>query len=190
MREPDEITGFENFLDGRDVLRRCEFLEAHYGDLKQVVEDAKEELELAQGRLFDATNGASATHTVESAQDRVDDAEKALDAAKDELNAWDGGEHLATDVQDEATDEYQEMLALREAVDELGEPSCRDGDAPLISEDYFTDYAQELAEDCCDVPRDLKWPFTCIDWDEAADELKADYSTLTLFGNDYYYRNC
>lgn len=172
MREPDEISGTESTIDSRDLLARCEHLESVYDDLKQAVEDAKEELAEAETKKTKAA------------------AQEKLEAAEAELNAWDGGVYLELDDPRMPSGEYDEMLALREAVDELGEQSCRYGDASLISEDYFTEYAQELAEDCCEVPRDLKWPFTCIDWDEAADVLKADYSTITLFGNDYYYRNC
>ena len=190
MKEPDSIDGSESQIDSRDLLARCEFLEAHYDDLKQAVEDAKEELEEAQTRVHEATNGDSAVLSVEAAVEAVVEAEKDLGEAEDELNAWDGGVYLELDDPRMPSGEYDEMLTLREAVDELGEQSCRYGDASLVSEDYFTDYTKELAEDCCEVPRDLKWPFTCIDWDEAADELKADYSTITLFGNDYYYRNC
>ena len=58
----------------------------------------------------------------------------------------------------------------------------------LIHEGYFTEYAQELAEDCGDMPKDLKWPFTCIDWDQAARELKYDYTAVDFDGQTYLMR--
>lgn len=57
-----------------------------------------------------------------------------------------------------------------------------------IRESYFTDYAQELAEDIGDLSRDVKWPYTCIDWEKAANELKMDYSTAEFDGITYYFR--
>ena len=65
----------------------------------------------------------------------------------------------------------------------------------LIREDYFTEYAQELAEDICPWPsgsseRDALawWPYRHIDWEAAADELKYDYTTVEYDGDTYYIR--
>lgn len=60
----------------------------------------------------------------------------------------------------------------------------------LISEDYFEDYAREMAEDIHGRSiRDAKWPFTCIDWSEAADELRQDYSETEYQGTTYLFRS-
>jgi hypothetical protein len=32
------------------------------------------------------------------------------------------------------------------------------------------------------------WPFTCIDWKQAAEELAMDFSTVTYQGTDYLVR--
>ena len=48
--------------------------------------------------------------------------------------------------------------------------------------------AQELAEDCGLIPDDAKWPCNCIDWEQAAEELQVDYSTVEYDGETYYYR--
>lgn len=58
----------------------------------------------------------------------------------------------------------------------------------LIHEDYFTQYAQEWAEACGMIGKNDKWPYTCIDWYAAAEELKQDYSTVEFEGHTYYYR--
>jgi hypothetical protein len=58
----------------------------------------------------------------------------------------------------------------------------------LIRDSYFTDYAKETAEDCCEVPRDLSWPYTCIDWERAAQELQMDYSAVDFDGVTYWIR--
>jgi hypothetical protein len=56
----------------------------------------------------------------------------------------------------------------------------------LIREDYFTEYAQELAEDIGAVPREIGWPLYHIDWEAAADALKRDYMTVEFLGQTYY----
>lgn len=50
------------------------------------------------------------------------------------------------------------------------------------------DYAQELAADCCEMPKDIAWPFTCIDWEQAARELQIDYTSVSFDGIDYWIR--
>ena len=36
------------------------------------------------------------------------------------------------------------------------------------------DFAQEMAEDCGMIARKVEWPYTCIDWEQAARELMYD----------------
>ncbi len=59
----------------------------------------------------------------------------------------------------------------------------------LIRESYFPDYARELAEETggSDI-RNASWPFNCIDWQKAADELRHDYSTAEFGGVTFLYR--
>lgn len=58
----------------------------------------------------------------------------------------------------------------------------------LIRDSYFETYAEELAKECGVVDRDIKWPYTCIDWEEAARELQYDYSSVEYDGETYWYR--
>lgn len=83
--------------------------------------------------------------------------------------------------------EYKALLNLQEQCEGYGD--WKYGEA-LIHEDYFVQYAKELAEDVCEMPRDIKWPYTCIDWDEAAEELKMDYMEVDFDGETYYMRSC
>jgi antirestriction protein len=57
----------------------------------------------------------------------------------------------------------------------------------FIAEDDFEDYAREMAEDM-DGIETSRWPYTCIDWEKAADELRQDYTTITYDGEDYLTR--
>src|SRR5208282_2051077 len=56
----------------------------------------------------------------------------------------------------------------------------------LIRCTYFKEYAQELAEECGMIQKEVKWPYTCIDWDHAARELLMDYTTISFNGVDYH----
>lgn len=47
------------------------------------------------------------------------------------------------------------------------------------------DFAEDVAEQTCEMPAHLSWPFNCIDWEQAARDLMFDYSTH----NDFYFTN-
>lgn len=57
----------------------------------------------------------------------------------------------------------------------------------LIRDDYFPTYAEELAADISNV-KAAEWPFNCIDWQKAAEQLKVDYSCAEFDGVTYWYR--
>lgn len=59
----------------------------------------------------------------------------------------------------------------------------------LIRAAYFTEYTKEFAEDCGYISRDLKWPLNNIDWQDAADDLKVEYSSADLAGVEYLIRS-
>ncbi len=86
-------------------------------------------------------------------------------------------------------DGAEEIVALLALAHE-GEQYAEDWQygATLIHEDYFTTYAQDLAEDIGYIQRDVSWPYTHIDWDAAADELKVDYSEIEFDGHTYFVR--
>lgn len=57
----------------------------------------------------------------------------------------------------------------------------------LIRDDYFTDYARELLEDCGTIPRDLPW-WVEIDWEATARNVRADYTAVDFDGVTYWIR--
>ena len=57
----------------------------------------------------------------------------------------------------------------------------------LIRDSHFTDYARELAEDCGDLKHADRWPYTCIDWEQAARELQQDYTSAEFDGVTYWF---
>lgn len=58
----------------------------------------------------------------------------------------------------------------------------------LIRDSYFKDYAQELAEDIGAINADATWPNNCIDWEQAARELRVDYTAIEFDGVTYWTR--
>lgn len=59
----------------------------------------------------------------------------------------------------------------------------------FIREGYMEDYARETAEDIYGKElSESHWPFTCIDWEQATEEFKMDYSSIEIYGVDYWYR--
>lgn len=88
----------------------------------------------------------------------------------------------------DSMEEEREELAKLEAFAEEAEGYAADwkyGET-LIRESYFEDYARELAEDIGAIPSDAQWPCTCIDWEQAARELRMDYSSVEFDGVTYY----
>jgi hypothetical protein len=51
--------------------------------------------------------------------------------------------------------------------------------------DSDEEFAEQLAEDLGYINNDVSWPYTCIDWEQAARELMYDY----FESNGYYFRN-
>lgn len=58
----------------------------------------------------------------------------------------------------------------------------------LVRDSYFEDFAQEEAESCGLIDANAKWPYTCIDWEQAARELRMDYSSVEYGDITYWYR--
>jgi hypothetical protein len=82
-----------------------------------------------------------------------------------------------------------EELATLEAVAKEGADYASDWEygAALIRDSYFTEYAQELLEDCGDLPRDLP-AYIAIDWDATARNIQADYTSIEFDGITYWIR--
>jgi hypothetical protein len=78
-------------------------------------------------------------------------------------------------------DEIERRDAIKEFLDEVGTGET------LIHEDNFKDHAQQFAEEL-GLEIANAWPYNCIDWERAADELRADYTSVTFDGEDYLYR--
>ena len=100
----------------------------------------------------------------------------ALIRARKALEEWD----------DDNADELRILKALADEASGYA-ADWRHGEA-LIRDSYFKDYAMELAKDIGAINRGATWPNTCIDWDQAAGELKMDYSAVDFDGVTYWIR--
>jgi hypothetical protein len=58
----------------------------------------------------------------------------------------------------------------------------------LIRDSYFEDYAMQLADDIGAIDAKAAWPLTCIDWEQAAQELQMDYTAVEFDGVTYWVR--
>lgn len=82
-----------------------------------------------------------------------------------------------------------ELAVLRELAEQAEDitDEWTDG-VVLIRDDYFMEYARKLADDLDLIPRDYTWPISCIDWAQAARELKMDYGSVDFNGVTYWVR--
>lgn len=121
---------------------------------------------------------------------RIEELESEIETAiEDEgLESYEDKVAVAGGVDDFDKSLEEELATLRELADEAsGSPDWTYGEI-LIRDDHFEDYAQQLAEDCGSINTDSQWPNNCIDWEEAADQLKQDYASVVFDGVDYWIR--
>jgi hypothetical protein len=156
-------------INSRSIISRYEELQEEYDDLVEALEEAQLELEKVKrdNEELDADDQCST-----STDEWEDDVEKAQEALDDFNTSYD----------------KDELDTLREVVDQLGYIPSQE---TLIHEDYFTEYIKNLIDDCYDFPSEFtdgKWPYNHMemDWDGAADEAKADYTTIEAGGETYY----
>jgi hypothetical protein len=122
--------------------------------------------------------------TIDNLDDLIDSSDiiariEALTADRDDAgNHWDVTSHEAVE------------LASLEKLAAQAEPYAADWEygETLIRDSYFETYAQELAEDCGMIDANAAWPARCIDWEQAARELQADYTTIDFAGVTYWIR--
>jgi len=148
----------DDVIDSRDVIARIEDLESEQADLVETLAAAKSEYSEA------ATEKAIA------------DMQAAVEEAAEAVAEWNNGA------------EGQELKALKALADQCeGYGDWRHGET-LIRESYFCDYAMQLADDICAIPDNVAWPLTCIDWEQAARELRMDYAEVDYDGVSYLMR--
>lgn len=132
--------------------------------------------------------------SMEDITDRVEELRGERDsAAQDYLDyreakggeaEWEEGEAKWAD---DNPEDAKELAVLEKLVGELcgnGGDYQWEGDwypQFLIQNTHFSTYARELAGELYDTElRAAKWPFSHIDWEDAADALRQDYSSVDM----------
>ena len=93
----------------------------------------------------------------------------------------------------DASDEGKEYAAI---ADFLGDVKGYGGDeqwrgdwypVTFIRDSYFTEYAEELVQDIGDLPNNIP-DYIAIDWEQTANNIRQDYSSVEIDGDTYWYR--
>lgn len=84
-------------------------------------------------------------------------------------------------------DDDEELAKLHELAKQSESVYGWDDGVTLINESYWLEYAKDQAEDINGIDIN-EWPFDHINWDEAADALKVDYTTIEWDGETFYVR--
>ena len=156
-----DISNTDNIIDSRDVIARIEELEAEREALADNLAECEDAYEFHD------------SDDTESTPEWTD-----LEEAREALAEWD------------ASNEARELASLKTLADQRCEARVRVAVGEvLVRDSYFKDYAMELAEELArDEARDRSWPNTCIDWDQAARELRMDYTAVDFDGVTYWIR--
>ena len=113
--------------------------------------------------------------------------------SRDLIAALDSYDEVVSDDETYTAEEREEIRAeYEELAEEVRSMEDCSADwhhgATLIHEDYFEEYAQQLAEDISAISGDETWPANCIDWERAARELQTDYTSVEFGGTTYWVR--
>jgi hypothetical protein len=159
MRHTERITNSEDIIDSRSVINRIRELERQL--------DSWECETCHQTITWNAAKDSEEGHT--------DDCDSTEETSDD----------CGLDIDDR--EELTQLLGLQK--DAEGYSDWQDG-ATLIRDSYFTEYAEEFAEDIGAIDSNLRdnWPYTCIDWKQAAIELQMDYTSVEFSGVTYWIR--
>lgn len=137
--------------------------------------------------VFDYHDDIFDSRDIES---KIDDLQSDFDALVDGYEDPDEDEYAGEDLLnwlEENGDEFVTLLAFKEEVEQYTS-EWRYG-AIIIADDYFENYAQQLADDIGAIDTNAKWPLNHIDWSAAADDLKQDYSEFVFDGKSYWVRS-
>lgn len=201
-------SNFDNVIDSREIIERIAELEAELQEgfdalrrerYDELLEDLSTAYEEELEALTDSEKGPppSATFTQWLQEQATteggtwrEEAEEfmALDGEKlyDDLEAY--IDTARRDLKHTMFNEACEYKVLKALEDEASGMDDWEYGATLIREDYFEEYAQELAEDIGAIDRNAKWPNDCIDWELAARELQVDYTPVDFGGVTFYVR--
>ena len=97
-------------------------------------------------------------------------------------------------IENPSSEEAQELAILLKVQEQAdGYSDWKYGES-LIRESYFTDYIKELIDDCYELPKEFNsgaWPWRhmTLDYENAADDAKDDYTWIDFDGTTYLIRS-
>ncbi len=81
------------------------------------------------------------------------------------------------------------ITAIRDLKNEFNFREWNNGKT-FVKDSYFEEFAREEAENIGAFnARENSWPYNCIDWQRAAEELQYDYTSVEFDGETYWYRS-
>lgn len=143
--------------------------------------------------VIDSRDVIARIEVLEGEREALTDAREAARVAlvaADDREAMAAMEDAMQAVIDWDTDYMGELAALIELAKEASDYAAdwQYGET-LIRDSYFQTYAQELAEDIAGKAiSHAQWPLNCIDWAQAARELRQDYTSVEFGGVTYWIR--
>ena len=172
----NHIDNTADILDVRDLIARLEELRTQRDDFQTAMD------EFAEARANVEHHHSDASFEEAILRDFPECAE-ARDL-RDNLSA-------CTALDTDETEELAELQSLLADLAGMGGDEQFEGTwypVTLIRDSYFKDYAQDLAEDTGMVDEKATWPMNCIDWEQAARELRYEYSAVYIGEIAYWTR--
>lgn len=155
-----DISNSDDIIDSRDVIARIEELTDERDELQNAIDEAQEE----RDGMDDEENAQI-----------IDAAEGAISTAQNALMVWE-------------RDNGDELKALESLAEEAeGYADDWKYGATLVRDSYWAEYVEEMLKDCGDLPKDIP-SYIVIDWEATADNIRADYTSVSFDGIDYWVR--
>lgn len=171
----------ENIIDVSDLTDRFKELRDERASLVEDVENAEEAVSDAETDLTFASHGDGDVGGLLAVA--LSDAQADLKTAQEALSAFD---------ESDDAEELKELETLLKELEGYGGDHQFEGDwypGTLIRDSYFSEYAEQLAGDLHGSKvEQAEWPFNCIDWEKAAQQLLIDYAEVEIDGIEYHYR--
>jgi len=164
----------DDIIDSRDIIAKHEELQDEFDTLVEALEEAQQELEKVKRDNEELDANDQCSTSLDEWEDDLDEAQEALDQFNQSFDK-------------------DELDTLTEIISQGEDSSDWSHGETLIKESYFTQYIEELVNDCYEMPSEFtdgKWPWNhmSMNWEEAADEAKADYNEICVDGETYLIR--
>lgn len=137
----------------------------------------------------DVIDSRDVIERIEELEDTENDLKEAVEDAKGTRK--EAAERALADWRE--TEEGEELAILRKLAEEAEGSSDWPHGESLIRESYFTQYIEQLIDDCYQIPKEItsgEWPWRhiAIDYEAAAEEAKDDYIEVSFGDVSYWIR--